>query len=248
MILYQRLLDIFEEKAKALKVSNLTFGIGYTFVETSDNGIGIAYTYKGLENKCWVIDNYEDFEDKSAIELLKQIKSSDPLKKSAALALINALNYHNIISLPVDDSNRELLDRLSIDSDTYISMVGDFKPVIKRLKQKGATVEVIDDGKGVGDKALFLKNLENKADILIISSTSILNGTTEKIIKRTGREQKAIMLGPSTPLVREAFVHLPVDILAGTVLLDKKNVLKAVRHGTGTKIISRFGRKVIMNI
>jgi uncharacterized protein (DUF4213/DUF364 family) len=51
------------------------------------------------------------------------------------------------------------------------------------------------------------------------------------------------MLGPSTPMVAEAFRHLPVHMLAGTVPIDKQNVLKAVRHGMGTPVLQKFSRK-----
>ena len=45
---------------------------------------------------------------------------------------------------------------------------------------------------------------------------------------------KTIMLGPSTPMVENAFKHLPVHMLAGTVPVDKEKTLKAIRHGMGT--------------
>ena len=71
----------------------------------------------------------------------------------------------------------------------------------------------------------------------------ILNSSTEEILGHTGKDVKTIMLGPSTPMAPEAFKHLPVHMLAGTVPLEKEKVLKAIRHGTGTPVIHRFSRK-----
>ena len=44
-------------------------------------------------------------------------------------------------------------------------------------------------------------------------------------------------------MVAEAFAHLPVRMLAGTVPLDKDNIIKAVRHGMGTPVLHKFSRK-----
>jgi hypothetical protein len=44
-------------------------------------------------------------------------------------------------------------------------------------------------------------------------------------------------------MAAEAFDHLPVHMLAGTVPIEKENTLKAIRHGMGTPVLHRFSRK-----
>ena len=61
-----------------------------------------------------------------------------------------------------------------------------------------------------------------------MTSTSILNQSTEEILANVGDKVKTAMLGPSTPMVPEAFAHLPVALLAGTVPIDKAAVMKAL--------------------
>jgi uncharacterized protein (DUF4213/DUF364 family) len=75
-----------------------------------------------------------------------------------------------------------------------------------------------------------------------------LNNTAEKILGHAHPGIKTVMLGPSTPMVKEAFDHLPVHMLAGTVPLDKDKILKAVRHGMGTPILHQFSRKSYLSI
>jgi hypothetical protein len=89
----------------------------------------------------------------------------------------------------------------------------------------------------------FYKNLKNRADVLFLTSTSILNNSTEEILANVHGNVKTLMLGPSTPMVARAFDHLPVHMLAGTVPLDKERLLKAVRHGMGTPVLHKFSRK-----
>jgi uncharacterized protein (DUF4213/DUF364 family) len=95
----------------------------------------------------------------------------------------------------------------------------------------------------MGQKEDFYAKLGNWADVLLLTSTSILNNTTEEVLQNVHPKVKTIMLGPSTPMVAVAFQHLPVHMLAGTVPIDKENVLKAIRHGMGTPVLQKFSRK-----
>jgi hypothetical protein len=49
-------------------------------------------------------------------------------------------------------------------------------------------------------------------------------------------------------MVAEAFDHLPVHMLAGTVPIDKQKVLKAIRHGMGTPVLQKFSRKSFLSL
>lgn len=82
----------------------------------------------------------------------------------------------------------------------------------------------------------------------MLTSTSILNNSTEEILANAGEKLKTVMLGPSTPMVAEAFNHLPVDMLAGTVPIDKENTLKAIRHGMGTPVLHKYSRKIFLDL
>ena len=215
---------------------------------TSDGGIGVAYTYFVTKGSCTFLNKYYDFEGKPALELLEKIKSPHPLERSMALALVNALNYQYALSLPEDKEDGPLLEILSIGEKTRVAMVGDFAPVAKILKAKGALLEIIDMARQIGEKEAFYDKLGNWAEVLILTSTSILNNTTEEVFEHTGKEVKSVMLGPSTPMIGDVFSHLPVHMLAGMVPIDKDRVLKAVRHGVGTMVIKRFSRKSYLSL
>jgi len=246
--LNDRIYRFFENRAREVMVESLTLGLGYTVVTTSDGGIGIAYTYFVTKGSCSFVNSYYDFEGKPALELLEKIKSMNPLERSMALALVNALNYQHALSLPEDKGDPALWEILHIGEKTRVAMVGDFAPVARVLKEKGALLEVIDIAKRIGEKETFYDKLDNWAEVLILTSTSILNNTTEEVLQHTGKGVKTVMLGPSTPMIGEVFAHLPVHILAGMVPLDKDKVLKAVRHGAGTMVIQRFSRKSFLSL
>ena len=243
MELTQRLYDHFKERAKDVKVEQLTVGLSYSAVTTSDGGIGIAYTYASDGHCCRMNKNYTDYEGRPAIELLEEIESPAPLRRTMGLALVNALNYREALGYPEDPTDSGWMDAFGIGQGSHVAMVGFFRPLLHLFEKRGAEVEALDDLQGVGERESFYEKLGDWADALLVTSTSILNDTTEDILGRTAPGVKVVMIGPSTPMVPKAFSHLPVHILAGTIPVNKDAVLKAVRHGAGTPVIHRFSRK-----
>jgi uncharacterized protein (DUF4213/DUF364 family) len=227
MILNNKLFDICIDKATTVNIDLVSLGLGYTAVITSDGGIGISYTYFKDKKTCMVLNKAIDYEGRPADGLLKKIKSENTIEKSMALALVNALNYDDALKLPEDRNNTILLKKFKIQPATNVAMVGYFGP---------------------GKKKDFYARLGNWAHVLLLTSTSILNNTTEEILAKVHKEVKTVMLGPSTPMIAEAFEHLPVHMLAGTVPIDRDNVLKAVRHGAGTPVLHKFSRKSYLSL
>lgn len=243
MKLNQRLYDLFKKRAREIDVDVLCLGLGYTAVTLFDGGIGLAYTHFEDKQSCMLLNRHIDYEGQPALRLLEKIKSDHPLERSMALALINALNHKDALNFPEDQKNQIMFERFHIGAGTRAAMVGFIGPLVGLLKQKKARVEVMDASRGMGHKKEFYDRLGNWTDVLFLTSTSILNNTTEDILQNVHPEVKTVMLGPSTPMVAAAFEHLPVHMLAGTVPLDREKILKAIRHGMGTPVLQKFSRK-----
>jgi len=248
MELNDRLYDLFINKARQVEVEIVSIGLGYTAVTTSDGGMGLAYTYFKDKTSCVLLNKTVDYEGRPASELLKSIKRKNTIERSMALALINALNYDRALKLPEDKKNQLLFDEFKIGKGTRVAMVGYFGPLIDRLQQRNAKLEILDESRKLGQEDKFYKKLGNWADVLFLTSTSILNNTTEEILGYAHKKVKTVMLGPSTPMIGEAFSHLPVHMLAGTVPIDKEKILKAVRHGTGTPVLHKYSRKSYLEL
>jgi uncharacterized protein (DUF4213/DUF364 family) len=244
MDLNTKLYDLFINKARRVNVDILSLGLGYTAVTTSDGGIGLSYTYFGDKKSCMVLNKHIDYEDISADLLLEKIKSDNTVERSMALALINALNYKDSLNLPEDHDNKIMFEKFKIGRDRRVAMVGYFPPLVRIFEEMGVSLEILDSSRGLGKKEAFYDKLKNWAQVLLLTSTSLLNNSTEEILAHAGQNLKSIMLGPSTPMAADAFEHLPVHMLAGTVPVDKEKTLKAIRHGMGTPVLHKHSRKV----
>ena len=246
MKINNRLFDLFHEKAKETFVETVQIGLSYTAVITQDGGIGVSFTYYEGRESCMLNDN--DFEGKSADLLLRYIHDENPVLRSLAVALVNALNHTEALKMPEDRRNRILFDTFLHRKKMNVAMVGFFKPLMPYFTEREASLEILDLTHNMGDKDVFYDKLGNWADVLFMTSTTLLNNTSEEILGYAGEKVKAVMLGPSTPLVSDAFNHLPVHMLAGTVPLIKEGVIKAIRNGKGTPAIHKCSRKSYINI
>ena len=248
MKLNRILYDLFIKKAESVTIDCLSIGLGYTAVMTSDGGMGLSGTYFAGKKPGSLNRDYMDPEGRPAAPLLKNIIETDMVKRGMAVALINALNYQAALSVPESHGNRFLLDKLNPEGRKNIAMVGMFRPLLKIFEGQRMELEIFDETLNVGERNSFYDKLSNWADLLILTSTAILNNTTEEILRHTGPHVKTMILGPGTPMVKRAFSHLSVHMLAGAVPIEKDNVLKAVRHGTGTPVIKQFCRQCYISL
>ncbi len=243
MNIYDRLQNAMRAKAESVRVDTLGIGLGYTCVCTSDGGVGVAFTPKSDQPGCLMFKPNEEYEDRPASEALALLGSGDSLRRAVGLATVNALNHAAALAMDEDRDNDVLFDALGIGQGTRVAMVGCFTPIIGRIEERGAELEVVDRGRSMGDEEAFKERLRSWAQAVILTSTSIVNGSFDELLSCVAEGARVVLLGPSTPLVPEVFAGLPVHILAGTVPLDGEATLKAVRHAKGTPVIQRFSRK-----
>ena len=244
MGLNRKLFDCLSTVAQGATIDQVTIGLGYTAVTTSDGGIGLAATGVALNGCCAGSLKIDDYENRPVTDLLPCIERSDPMGRAMALAAINALNHRQSLRLPVDPGNTVLLDRFNIVSGARVAMVGYFPPLVRLLEDKMVSLTIVDDAKGIGDKYVFYQQLHGWADVLLITATTIINNTTESILAHAGPDLQTILLGPSTPMVPNAFDHLPIHMLAGTAITDREQALKIIRHGGGTQALKPVSRKI----
>ncbi|HUX14106.1 MAG TPA: DUF364 domain-containing protein [Spirochaetia bacterium] len=242
MEIYRRIYDILRDRAARTKVRQLCVGLGYTAVLLDDESVGIAYTWFESKTSCSLFEDPADYEGKPALGLLEKIFSEDLLERSISFAAANALN--RLHSAGFNDDRGTLLDDLGVREGSRVSMAGYFEPVAREIERRGGQLNVYDIGKGVGSDTEFYAGLRDHTDVLIVSSTSLIHGSTEELLSHVDPQTPCVLLGPTTPMIPEAFSHLPVAILGGTLPLDSDAVLKAIRHARGTRAIHRASRKV----
>lgn len=241
----ERLHEAFRERAAQARVSDLSIGLGYTAVTTDDGRMGLAYTMMGRTGSCTHVRDFQDFDGRSATDLLDYVTSDDTLERSMAIALINALNEPVAAAMPRDTGpSTGFVAQFGVTEGTRVAMVGFFGPVITGLKKLGAELSILDRGHQMGDEAAFLARLKSWPEVLVITATSLITATFDRVLEHVGDGVRVVVMGPSTPMVPEVYTGLPVHMLAGMVPVVKDKVRAVIRQGGGTPELSPHSQKV----
>jgi uncharacterized protein (DUF4213/DUF364 family) len=122
-------------------------------------------------------------------------------------------------------------------------VIGRF-PFVARLRDQVGDLAVFEREKvrqpgeyGSGDMARILP----RADVVAITSTTIVNHTLAAILGLVTKEALVLLLGPSTPFAEELFGQ-GVDVLCGSLVADADKVLRAASQGGVTRQIRAVRR------
>lgn len=239
------LFETFRARAAASEVATVTIGLGYTAVQTTDGDLGLSYTMAGNSACCTRLREERDFDGASALDLLECVRSGDTLERSLGVALVNALNQRRALAMPQDAApGGAFMTDMGIGPGVQVAMVGFFPPVVARLKAAGAEVRILDSNLEMGNEAKFLRDIAVWPDVLILTATTILNASFELFMDHVGLGVSIIVLGPTTPMVPEAFGAFPIAMLGGMVALNNRQVVSAVRQAALKPALQKHCRKV----
>jgi uncharacterized protein (DUF4213/DUF364 family) len=219
----------------------LRIGHYWSVVQTSA-GVGMASALRSESHLhgSVPIPDAGFLHDRAPLELAERLRSSSPPEATLGLATANALlgppngrlTEHNAVSI--------LTDR---GAGKRVAMIGRF-PFSDRLAPACGELWVFErgDGRREGDfDADMLEELLPQAEVVAVTSTTIMNHTLPEILGLVRPNAFVLLLGPSTPLIPRLF-DFGIDLLCGTIIVDPQQVLRAVEQGAVTSQITGVRR------
>src|SRR4030042_6455390 len=164
---------------------------------------------------------------KTTRELAAYALSDNLLEASIGLAAINSLlDVHE--NQAVEVNAVEVLKEHGKDRNVVI--IGHF-PFIHKLRPVVGKMWVLEQHP-VDDEypAESAADLIPYADVVAITSTTIINRTLDDLLALCRPEALVMMLGPSTPLSPVLFNH-GVDLLSGIRVVNEADILRTVGQG-----------------
>lgn len=266
-------MNIYEDIVKALKpaaleaeVRRIVFGSIYTAVELASAGggraLGLAYVegagckgknIGGGENDRCCLGRGESLPVDGDVGL--PVIAADLL--APLTGILEGMAGEGIsgeINIPVAAASAlaqfklkewetgDVLQQMMVGRGEKVTVVGSF-PFTPKFAEMGADLTVFD--RAFED---FNENEMNSAlagaDVAVITGAALANGTLPDILKNVGDAREVILLGPTTPLVPEAFVGTPVTKLMGVIPTDINGVIDVVASGGGTRAFGPYVEKV----
>ncbi len=236
------------EQARETIVSDVRIGLGYTAVMLKDNRTGVAFTFrKEAQGGCSVFHGLRPLSGRWSSDLVTLLASDDPIEAAVGLACANALT--NVEKVRFQDG--DILDHLDLRREDHVGMVGNFGPLVNTLKERARSLTVFERvDKPIG----LLRPAEEAEDALpgcqvaLITATSIINHTIDKLLEAAGGCREVVVLGASTPLLPDAFCAKNVTLLSGVVVKKPGEVLRVVSEGGGMRLFRPHVHKVCLRV
>jgi len=85
-------------------------------------------------------------------------------------------------------------------------------------------------------------------DVIVITATSIINHTIDKILPYCDNAKEICLVGPSTPLCPELMKRYKITLLAGSVVKNPDMVLQILSQGGGTMSFKPYADQVLLRL
>lgn len=157
--------------------------------------------------------------------------------------------YYNANSnYPADKMKTgDIFDIIGFSEGSRNVMIGYFPPLVEKFRQAGIPVSVFDQSRDFPEvvPAEELDRLVPEAERIIMTSTTIFNGSFNRIMALRNPGAELFLLGPSTPLDPEFKKEYGISGLFGMVFEPYDfEVLRLIGQGEGTPAFSAKGKKV----
>lgn len=173
----------------------------------------------------------------TARELARHALSDDITKASLGLAAINSLmeiNQHRCVEI----DGAEILMKKGRGKN--VSIIGHF-PFVDDVRKIAANLWVMEKWQREGDyPSEAAEKFLPRSDIVVISSTTLINHTIEGLLGLCPNYALKMLLGPTTPL-SEVLFEYGIDFLSGTRVVDPEKVLRSISEGCHFRQLKKRG-------
>jgi len=248
MQISKRLKGLALTAAKSSCVIDIRVGHRYAAVRLDNGQVGLAFTFhEDSMGGCGALGDRSALLGRSAFDLLSLFDSTDKVESAVALATLNGFTNKTKAGLVEGD----VLEHLRISPDDTIGMIGYFAPMVPVLQKRASSLKVFEqierpEGDVLPESEAY-KQLPS-CQVVLITSTSIVNHTIDGILDAAHLCREVVLLGASTPMLPEAFAGTPVTLLSGVVVTRPQEIMDIVGTGGGMRLFKNHIRKVNLRL
>lgn len=232
-------------------VEDVRVGVVYSGVKVTGGYGGIAATQpQSSSSHCATLPKAGDMSGMPASEVMEMALSDNTLKAVVGVATVNALATMICDRYPekYTFSDADVLDLVT--PGDKVAMVGHFSPMVPRILKITDQLTVIEKKDIADDRINVVQESDaaevlSRSDVVIITASSLVNGTTDELISMKGNAREAVLLGPSAVMLPQPFFDKGFTAVMGTRINDADTMLKVVSEAGGTKhLLKKCGEKV----
>jgi hypothetical protein len=226
-----------------IRIKRCLMGVNWFLVESG--GIGMAMRPLEVYGKVSIPEHIAGMK---VCEIVRYVKSWNNYEAALGLAAINSVinTESNVSKIYPGDLNGQpnessfiLLKKQIIGKN--VAVIGHF-PRVEALRRicKLSILERKPDAGDYPDPAC--EYILPYQDYVFITGTTIINKTLPRLLELS-KNASVILIGPSVPMTEMLFSY-GVDVLAGTVIVEKEKAWDVIQEGNPTKFFKRSARRV----
>lgn len=206
-------------------------------VQLGDGSTGLAYVLLGDTRSRLAARPAASFRGRDAAALAEGLLGDDPAARSLGLAAVNALTRHLLdrAGFTPDLAGNSLGD-LALGPDDRLGMVGFFPPLVKRAREAGIPLlvlelksELVQEGPGL-TVTLDPARLGGCTEV-VCTSTVLLNQSLEAVLGHARGCREFVLVGPSAGCVPDPLFARGVTGLGGAWVKDPAALLGRMERG-----------------
>lgn len=212
------------------RVLDFSFGLPYTYVAVEGErgkALGVMMT---LPEEIQVFRN--SIKEISVEAFMEKADSLNIIERTLALAAINAVSQYYVDLSGAGE--RDVLELLN-GKIKRVAVIGNMPPIVRALKERGFEVYVFERNPRISDRETFSDSLEYillpQMDAVIVSGSSLANGTLEMILERSKNAELIALTGPSAQVHPELIEGTGITHLASMKVLDVEEAITKLKLG-----------------
>ena len=177
-----------------------------------------------------------------------QLNFNRPDLESTTFRIFYNAYLNAVLNYSVEPEEKlDIFQHIDFKRKKQIVMVGFFRPVVAKFKEMGIPLKIFDriENDEILNPYADMKRALNEASSVILTSTSIFNGTFLDITEQTPQNSDIFLLGPSSILHPDMKKYRNVNKVYGALFNPyDENILDIIAQGHGTQTFLKFGQKV----
>lgn len=258
--------SILGDTIDSLRVERAVLGLFFSGVKLSDGSGGVCFTpIKEIPEAVCCPSSAKAMpysgrlSEISIRKYLDDLASPNMLKKSLAIAVLNALSSICWKQFPNTEYEMELgkdaFEAIRIPSAGKSVVIGALIPVLRRLIKEGADFTVLEQDPATLKPAEMpfyapperAAELVPEADLLVITGVTILNDTLPGLLELAKPGAEIVVTGPTASMLPDAFFKRGVTMLGGVLVTQADELLDILSEGgSGYHFFGKYAERLII--
>ena len=231
-------------------VQDMVIGISLVSAQLDNDNVGASYVLReDLKSGCSIFPYGKQVIGQDAASIAEWVVSGkDNLQKGIGMAVLTAASRSQRLE---DAEANGLPFGIAVRETDTIGIVGYIAPIVKMMSSRSKRTYVFDRGISIrGGNGIVLPpeeqhNLLPTCDIVVLSGTSMINGTIDGLVKMCKNAREIMIIGASTPMFPPAFSHTGITVLAGSWWDShhKDDIFRSISLACGISALGEYSIK-----